>query len=121
MDNAHGEEASLCDISLSGLACRLQREYYRDAPVVLGIPSIQKDYRFSGRVVRCNRSSGGYRVAISFSDESESFKSKMVEQVCQIEHYREELRRAGRELDSETAAREWIELFGSEFAEIFSS
>jgi hypothetical protein len=44
----------------------------------------------------------------------------MVEQVCQIEHYRQELRRDGRELDSETAAREWIERFGSEFAEIFS-
>jgi len=120
MGSSHGDKASLCDISLSGLACSLQREYWPDAPVALAIPSIQKDCRFSGRVLRCTRCPGGYRVAITFSDEAESFKRKMVEQVCQIEHYRQELRRDGRELDSETAAREWIERFGSEFAEIFS-
>lgn len=121
MDNSDGDEASLCDISQGGLACSLPRELGPGAPVAMGIPSLQRDYRFSGLVVRCSRSSEGFRIGIQFSDETESFKSKMVEQVCQIEHYRQELRREGRELDSEAAAREWIDRFGGQFAEIFSS
>lgn len=120
MDSADGDEASLCDISQGGLACSLQRELCPGADVALGIPSLQQDYRFSGQVVRCRRCSNGYRVGIQFRDETESFKSKMVAQVCQIEHYRKKLRRGGRELDSETAAREWIDRFGRQFAEIFS-
>lgn len=120
MDSSNGDQASLCDIGQGGLACHLPRELGPGATVTLGIPSLVQDYRVSGKVIRCSRCSNGYRVGIQFNDETESFKSKMVEQVCQIEHYRQELRRDGRDLDSETAAREWIERFGSQFAEIFS-
>ncbi|MDX1757061.1 MAG: PilZ domain-containing protein [Marinobacter sp.] len=120
MDSADGEEASMCDISQGGLACNVKRKLGPGAVVALGIPSLEDSYRFSGRVVRCSRCADGYRIGIRFNDETESFKSKMVEQVCQIEHYRQELRREGRELDSETAAQEWIERFGSQFAAIFS-
>lgn len=120
VDSANGDEASLCDISQGGLACSLRRELCPGALVALGIPSLQQDYRFSGHVVRCSQCPNGFRVGIQFSDETESFKSKMVEQVCQIEHYRQELRRDGRELDSETAAMEWIDRFGRQFAEIFA-
>ncbi|SDW28104.1 PilZ domain-containing protein [Marinobacter mobilis] len=120
IDSANGDEASLCDISQGGLACSLQNELCPGTCVTLGIPSLQQEYRVSGLVVRCSRASNGYRVGIQFTDEAETFKSKMVEQVCQIEHYRRELRSRGRELDSETAAREWIERFGSQFADIFS-
>ncbi|MDC0661409.1 PilZ domain-containing protein [Marinobacter sp. SS21] len=120
MDSANGDEASLCDISQGGLACSLRRELPSGAAVAMGIPSLQPDYRFSGQVVRCNPCSDGYRIGIQFRDDTESFKSKMVEQVCQIEHYRQELKRDGRELDSETAAREWIARYGSEFARVFA-
>ncbi|MGM0766745.1 MAG: PilZ domain-containing protein [Pseudomonadota bacterium] len=120
VDSSQGDQASLCDIGQGGLACSLQRELRAGEPVELGIPSLQPDYRISGLVIRCRRIADGYRVGIRFSDETESFKSKMVEQVCQIEHFRQELCRVGRELDSETAAREWIERFGRQFADIFS-
>lgn len=115
-----GDEASLCDISPGGLACNLFRELRPRESVALGIPSLQQDYRVSGVVVRCRRILDGYRVGIRFSDEAESFKSKMVEQVCQIEDFRQQLCRDGCVLDRETAAREWIERFGRQFAETFS-
>lgn len=120
MDSSDGDEATLCDISQGGLACSLQRELKPGESVALGIPSLQQDYKISGLVVRCRRYSDGYRIGIQFKDETESFKSKMVEQVCQIEHFRRELCREGRDLDSETAAREWIERYGSQFADMFS-
>ncbi|AZT84839.1 PilZ domain-containing protein [Marinobacter sp. NP-4(2019)] len=119
-DSSHGDEASLCDISQGGLACSLQRKLRLGESVALGIPSLQQGYRISGLVVRCRHYGKGYRIGIQFSDETEAFKSKMVEQVCQIEHFRRELRRDGCELDSEAAAREWIERFGSQFADMFS-
>lgn len=115
-----GDETSLCDISQGGVACNLFRELRPGESVALGIPSLQQDYRISGVVVRCRRLSDGYRIGIRFSDEAESFKTKMVEQVCQIEHFRQQLCRHGRVLDSETAAREWIERYGRQFAETFS-
>lgn len=120
IDSANGDEASLCDISQGGVACSLRNELSPGTCVTLGIPSLQQEYRVSGLVVRCIRIANGYRVGIQFSDEVETFKSKMVEQVCQIEHYRRELHRRGRTLDSEAAAREWIERFGSQFADVFS-
>lgn len=116
----NGEQASLCDISQGGLACRLPRQLASGDSVTLCIPSLQPDYRFSGRVVRCHPCAKGFRVGIKFNDATESFKCRMVEQVCQIEHYRRELHRVGCELDSETAAQEWIACFGGEFAETFS-
>ncbi|WP_417531153.1 PilZ domain-containing protein [Marinobacter lipolyticus] len=119
-DSSHGDEASLCDISQGGLACSLKRKLRLGEAVALGIPSLEQDYRISGQIVRCRRCGKGYRVGIQFSDETEAFKSKMVEQVCQIEHFRRELCRDGCEIDIETAAREWIERYGSQFADIFS-
>jgi len=116
----NGDQASLCDISQGGIACRLPRQLLPGTPVTMCIPSLQMDCRVSGRVVRCIPCAKGFRVGIKFNDDTEVFKSKMVEQVCQIEHYRRELIREGRELDSETAAQEWIERYSNSFSEDFS-
>ena len=115
-----GAAAQLCDISQGGFACQLERELCPGDMVILKIPSLDPDQRFSGRVVYCSQGSQGYRIGIQFDDEKEAFKVKMVEQVCQIEHYRRELRRKGLELDAQTAAQEWISHHAKEFSEIFS-
>lgn len=115
-----GATARLCDISQGGFACMLEREFLPGAMVILKIPCLELDQRVSGRVVYCKHGAQGYRVGIQFDDEKEVFKVKMVEQICQIEHYRRELRREGRELDAETAAHEWINRHAKEFSEIFS-
>lgn len=121
LEGSHnGDHASLCDISQGGLACHLPRQFSPGTAVTLCIPSLHPDYRVSGRVVRCIPCAKGFRVSIQFNDKTESFKSRMVEQICQIEHYRRELNRDGRELDSEAAAHEWIARFGRQFAESFS-
>ncbi|MBL8423886.1 MAG: hypothetical protein JNK06_10380 [Candidatus Accumulibacter phosphatis] len=45
----------------------------------------------------------------------------MVEQVCQIEHYRREVRRRERrELDAEAAAQEWIARYADQFPSLGS-
>ena len=119
-DSSSSYQASLCNISQGGLACRLPRAFSPGTAVTLYIPSLQTDCRVSGRVTRCLPCTKGFRVGIQFNDKTESFKSRMVEQVCLIEHYRQELDREGRVLDSEAAAQEWIARFGSRFATTFS-
>ena len=48
------------------------------------------------------------------------FKAKMVEQLSQIEHYRNRLWvEEGRIIDGEQAAQEWIARYAKEFAEAF--
>jgi len=119
-ESSNGDQASLCNISQGGFACRLPRAFSLGTAVTLYIPSLQPDYWVSGRVTRCIPCAKGFRVGIQFNDKAESFKSRMVEQVCLIEHYRRELDREGRVLDSEAAAQEWIARFGSQFAKSFS-
>lgn len=119
-ESSNGDQASLCNISQAGLACQLPRAFSPGTAVTMYIPSLQPDYRVSGRVTRCIPCAKGFRVGIQFNDKAESFKSRMVEQVCLIEHYRRELDREGRVLDSEAAAQEWIARFGSQFAKSFS-
>ncbi len=42
--------------------------------------------------------------------------ARMVEQICHIEQYKNEILKAeGRQLDSKQAALEWIQKFASEF------
>lgn len=115
-----GDQASLCNISEEGISCRLPHELSPGTPVTLQIPALKNEFRLSGRVARCDHFAKGFGVSILFNDDKEAFKSKMVEQVCQIEHYRSELRKAGRELDRETAAQEWIERYSDQFSETFS-
>jgi hypothetical protein len=58
---------------------------------------------------------------ISFNTEQNSFTARMVEQICQIEHYRQEVEQLeGRILDSEEAAEEWLQRYAEDFNRIFS-
>ena len=55
-------------------------------------------------------------MALGQRPETPLFAARMVEQVCQIEHYRQQVQRAeGRVLDAETAAREWIKRYAASF------
>jgi len=118
--SSDGDRASLCNIGDGVIACRLPHELPPGAPVTLSFPSLNQECSLMGRVVKCNRFATGFGVSILFKDAAETFKSKMVEQVCQIEHYRRKLLNEGRALDRETAAHEWIELYSNRFSETLS-
>lgn len=67
-------------------------------------------FKADGVVVWCNENDDGFDVGVCFEGAETDYRVRMVEQVCQIEHYRHEvLRTEGRELTSDAAAMEWIE------------
>jgi hypothetical protein len=92
------------------------------ARVVLTIPIVQPAFRAAGSVVWCRRDGRDYEVGIRFQEAADVFAARMVEQICQIEHYRQEvLRSEGRVLDGEEAALEWIARYAAQFPSLGSS
>lgn len=110
------DQTSLCHLSDGCLTCHLLRAFSTGEPVTLEVPAICQPCTLLGNVANCHRCGEGFRLNIRFEDDDEIFKSKMLEQVCQIEHYRRELLRKGRALDRETAAYEWIEQYSDQFS-----
>ena len=53
---------------------------------------------------------------VQFLDQDDSFRARMVEQVCHIEHYKAEVReKEGRAISGEEAAQEWIRKYAKDF------
>ena len=96
--------------------------FITDKPVKVGtmvefdIPVIKPDYHGRGVIVwRREQSSNSYEVGVRFTSDDEFYRTRMVEQVCQIEDYRQRLALKGRQLSSEEAALEWIERYSANF------
>lgn len=106
------------NVGTGGIACAVARPLPVGAQVQLRIPLVWPDYHGRGVVVWCRPEPDGFEVGIEF-DADEAFKSKMVQQLCQIEDYRRAMRTQGRELDGEQAANEWITQHAEEFARAF--
>lgn len=81
------------------------------------ITCIDPSFEIDGRVVWSKPVGDMYEVGVEFIVSKEKlFLLKMVEQICHIEHYRNELlQKEGREISSELAAKEWIEKHAAEF------
>ncbi|MGB1239846.1 MAG: hypothetical protein ACPG4U_16630, partial [Pseudomonadales bacterium] len=61
----------------------------------------------------------GYRLGVIFDCPETAFAVRMIEQICHIEQYRQQVSvREGRELSSDSAAQEWIRLHAADFPEL---
>lgn len=107
----------LNNISLGGVACNSSRGFRRGTAVELRIPLFGDQARYPGIVAWCRKQSEDYLVGIAFIDEDTLFRARMVEQVCQIEHYRHQRElELGEHLPIEAIAREWITQHAVEFS-----
>jgi hypothetical protein len=98
--------------------------FITDIPVKVGsvvdllIPCVSPDYQGEGVIVwRRSQTPQSYEVGVRFANDDEYFRVRMVEQVCQIEEYRQQLAEVGRDLTTEEAALEWINRFAADFDE----
>lgn len=99
----------LNDISLGGVACNSSRSFRRGTAIELRIPTLGDQARYAGIVAWSRKQADHFLVGIRFMDEDTLFRARMVEQVCQIEHYRRERERElGQSVSTEAAAQEWI-------------
>ena len=114
----HSDRTStMKDISLGGIACEVTEQMPVGSRVRININSVVPEYTGCGQIVWCHECNSHYEVGIAFNDSDEAFKSRMVQQICQIEQYRKRVMALeGRELDSNQAAAEWIAKYAAEFS-----
>jgi hypothetical protein len=110
------------DVGLGGLACRSEHPLQVGSTVVLTIPLVTPPFRAAASVVWCRGDGPDYEVGVRFREADDAFAARLVEQICQIEHYRREvLHVEGRVLDAESAAAEWIGRYAAQFAAMGSN
>ena len=106
------------NISLGGLACQSDEHLEAGTVVTVRINLVKPAFEATGQVVWCRQANGKYEVGIQYEGESDSFRLQMVEQICHIEHYRNEVRELeGRHISGEEAAQEWIERYAENFSQ----
>lgn len=107
----------LNNISLGGVACNCSRHFRSGTAVEMRIPLLGDQARCPGVVAWCRKLANDYLVGIAFIDEDTLFRARMVEQVCQIEHYRHQRElELGQPLAIEAVASEWIAAHAADFS-----
>jgi hypothetical protein len=106
----------LKNVSFGGLSFTSKYELTMGAVISINIPLIQPVFKAVGRVSWCRPENNQFEIGIEFLDKDDMFRARMVEQICHIEQYRQEvLKKEGRGLNSEEAALEWIQKFAPQF------
>lgn len=109
-------EVRVRNLSAGGLCFVTDKPIKVGSQVEFDIPVAAPDYHGSGVVVwRREQAPDAYEVGVRFTNDDEFFRARMVEQVCQIEDYRQRLALKGRHLSSEEAALEWIAHYSASF------
>ena len=106
---------SLCNVSLTGLAFKSNICWEAGTLIGIRIPLIHPIFETSCRVVWCHKNTSYFEIGVEMMDTNDAFKVRMVEQVCQIETYRNKLKKQGRDLSIEEAATEWINRYAAFF------
>jgi len=104
------------NISSGGLAFHSEQPLEPGVLIDIKIEVRPSPFTAEGRVVWCRRQRKGFLIGLQFDDADIEYALRMVEQVCHIEQYRREiLRKQGRQISSEQAAKEWISQFAADF------
>ena len=115
------QQDSISNVSIGGLSFRAQQFIKPDQWLLLRIPVDGKSFEMKAKVKWCEPCETGtdFYVGVQFSDSSQAFSARMVEQICHIEHYKNKVKtEEGRIISSEQAAAEWIEKFAASFPSI---
>lgn len=108
--------AEMLDVCQGGVSIEIEQYISVGSCIRVDIDSVSPAYHGHGEVVWCDELNGHYEVGVRFLDKEESFRSRMVQQVCQIEVYKNMIFESeGRMLDGEQAAAEWIEKYAVDF------
>lgn len=104
------------NVSFGGLMFQSSIPYSQNKKIIVKISSVTPPFEAQATVTWCRKSGRHYLVGLEFTDKDTEFKIRMVEQVCHIMHYRNEVMETeGRVLDNDEAAKEWIAQHASDF------
>ena len=103
-------------IGIGGLAFRYNSRLEPGTMVHLRIPYVEPEFEADARVVWCSGDGNGSELGVEFLNSGDAFEARMVEQVCHIENYKQQvLNSERRKLSPEEAAVEWVGKFAASF------
>lgn len=103
-------------LGMGGLAFRCDQLVEPGSMLRLRIPSVTPAFEVDTKLVWCRCAGGNIELGVQFLGADDAFRVRMVEQVCHIERYRQEVSAAqGRTLNFEEAAVECIGNFSAKF------
>ncbi|WP_316366193.1 PilZ domain-containing protein [Candidatus Thiodiazotropha sp. CDECU1] len=106
----------LTNYSEGGLCFTSDTKVEAGTEIHIAIPITPPQFHATGIVVWCREERGNYLIGVKFSEEETAYAVRMVEQLCYIEHYKQNIKQSqGRELTGEEAALEWIDRYADEF------
>jgi len=106
----------LKNVSHGGLAFHSRRSLPLNSIIRIKIPLIDPVFQTLGKVTWCDAYVDYFEIGIEFLDEEDAFRTRMIEQICHIERYKQEvMEQEGRQLSGEEAAIEWIKKFAKSF------
>ncbi len=106
----------LNNISKGGISFRSKAYIETGAKIMIRIPFRKPIFKEEGIVVWCYKNNEQYEVGVQFKNAESEYRIRMIEQVCHIEHYKQEvLDKEGRTLSGKEAAAEWIEKYAKDF------
>ena len=115
----HPNQHQLRDFSHGGLSFFSDARHQIGSGVKIRIAIVKPAFEVTGIVKWCHPVDDLFEIGLEFLDPQDSYKARMVEQICHIEHYKNEvLIKEGRKLTGQQAALEWIRRFASEFPPI---
>lgn len=107
-------DEALRNVSRGGLSFRYKEKLSLGEIVRVRIAA--PAFEAACRVVWCQPEEMTWQVGVEFLDPDDLFQARMIEQICHIEQYRQEVReKQGRNLSGHEAAEEWI----ARYAQIF--
>jgi hypothetical protein len=110
--------ASVRNVSHGGISFLSDEEIPLGTIIDVRIPGVEPPFEARAKVVWSAPEGSGYCLGVAFLEADDAFRARMVEQVCSIERYREQVReREGRDLSPEEAAQEWITRYADAFPE----
>lgn len=106
----------LSNVCKGGLCCTTDDPLDEGARVNVRIALVDPPFEARTQVVWCRPRQDRFEIGLCFLDPEDRFRARMVEQLCQIDHYRRRVRQSeGRDLAPEDAAQEWIAKYARGF------
>lgn len=105
----------LVNLSYGGIAFHSLTEFVLGQNVEINITCVTPPFKVQALVKWCHQEGDGFDVGVKFTDPNDQFRARMVEQVCYIEQYKNEMQKQGRKLTGEQAAMEWIQRYANKF------
>lgn len=99
----------LINISLGGVCFKSAVSVREGTVIAISIPLVHPRFQSRGRVVWCQRNADYFDVGVEFMMEDGDLRKMIVEKVCHIQNYKDEVyAREGRRITGEEAAVEWL-------------